>query len=149
MRRARDPLAFLQSVAEKPWEHDFFHVLRRIECLHAEGPRIGKAVRPAQEPIRLGQDPSLEFAPAVLSGVITDADQPAKIQVRFLGLLGPNGPLPLHLTDYARGRILHGSDTTFARFSGMLSTAQTSTKPSCMAPATARSTARSLAPARR
>lgn len=116
MRRARDSLAFLQSVAEKPWEHDFFHVLRCIECLHAEGPRIGKAVRPAQEPIRLGQEPSLEFAPAVLSGVITGADQPAKIQVRFLGLLGPNGPLPLHLTDYARGRILHGSDTTFARF---------------------------------
>jgi type VI secretion system protein ImpH len=36
--------------------------------------------------------------------------------VRFLGLLGPNGPLPLHLTEYARDRLLHHSDATFARF---------------------------------
>jgi type VI secretion system protein ImpH len=116
MRGTRDPLAFLQAVAQKPWEYDFFHTLRCIECLHPRGPRIGTAVRPAQEPIRLGQDPSLDFAPAVLSAVIPDAQHPAKIQVRFLGLLGPNGPLPLHLTDYTRERILHGGDATFARF---------------------------------
>jgi type VI secretion system protein ImpH len=116
MRGTRDPLAFLQAVAEKPWEYDFFHTLRCIECLHPRGPRIGTAVRPAQEPIRLGQEPSLEFAPAVLSAVIAGAEHPAKIQVRFLGLLGPNGPLPLHLTDYTRERILHGGDATFARF---------------------------------
>ena len=87
-----------------------------IECLHPEGPRIGKAVRPAQEPIRLGQEPSLDFAPAVLSGVVAGGDHPAKVQVRFLGMLGPNGPLPLYLTDYARERLLHASDATFACF---------------------------------
>jgi type VI secretion system protein ImpH len=116
MRSTRDPLAFWQAVTERPWEHDFYHALRRIECLYADGPRIGKAVRPAQEPIRLGQDPSLDFAPAVLSGVSTGADHPATIRVRFLGLLGPNGPLPLYLTDYARERLLHGGDATFVRF---------------------------------
>jgi len=31
-------------------------------------------------------------------------------------LLGPNGPLPLHLTEFARQRILHYRDRTFARF---------------------------------
>ena len=116
MRRASDPVAFLQAVAERPWEYDFFHVLRCIECLHPEGPRIGKAVRPAQEPIRLGQEPSLDFAPAVLSGVVAGGAHPAKVQVRFLGMLGPNGPLPLYLTDYARERLLHASDATFACF---------------------------------
>jgi type VI secretion system protein ImpH len=116
MRSARDPLAFWQAVAERPWEHDFFHALRCIECLYTDGPRIGKAVRPAQEPIRLGQDPSLDFAPAVLSGVSADGGHPARIRVRFLGLLGPNGPLPLHLTDYARERLLHGGDATLTRF---------------------------------
>jgi len=116
MRRARDPVAFLQAVAEKPWEYDFFHVLRSIECLYSDRPRLGKTVRPAQEPIRLGQEPSLEFAPAVLSQVIPAEDRATKIHVRFLGMLGPNGPLPLHLTDYARERMLHGNDVTFARF---------------------------------
>jgi type VI secretion system protein ImpH len=36
--------------------------------------------------------------------------------VRFLGLLGPNGPLPLHLTEYARDRMRNEQDPTFARF---------------------------------
>ena len=116
MRRASDPLELLQAVAAKPWEYDFYHVLRCIECLHPERPRIGRAARPAQEPIRLGQEPALDFAPAVISSVTADGERPARIQVRFLGLLGPNGPLPLHLTDYIRERVLHGGDTTFARF---------------------------------
>jgi type VI secretion system protein ImpH len=116
MRRTPDPVAFLQAAAQKPWEYDFFHLLRCIECLHPERPRIGSAARPSQEPIRLGQEPALDFAPAAISGVATDGERPARIQVRFLGLLGPNGPLPLHLTDYIRERVLHGGDTTFARF---------------------------------
>lgn len=116
MRRTPDPVAFLQAVAEKPWEYDFFHVLRCIECLYPDRPRLGRTVRPAQEPIRLGQEPSLEFAPAVLSQVVASADRETQIYVRFLGLLGPNGPMPLHLTDHARERMLHGGDVTFARF---------------------------------
>ena len=34
----------------------------------------------------------------------------------FLGLFGPQGPLPLHLTDYVRQRIHNAKDPTFARF---------------------------------
>jgi type VI secretion system protein ImpH len=36
--------------------------------------------------------------------------------VRFLGLFGPMGPLPLHLTEYARDRLRNHGDATFARF---------------------------------
>jgi type VI secretion system protein ImpH len=32
------------------------------------------------------------------------------------GFLGPNGPLPIHLTEYVRERILHHGDATLARF---------------------------------
>ncbi len=35
---------------------------------------------------------------------------------RFFGCLGPQGPLPLHLTDYAFSRIQHHGDHTFSRF---------------------------------
>lgn len=117
MRRPADPLAYYETVREKPWEHDFFHALRRIECLHPHFPPIGKAVRPAQEAIRLGQEPTLDFAAAVLSALQPAAgERPPRIEVRFLGLLGPNGPMPLHITDYARERMLHGGDATLARF---------------------------------
>jgi type VI secretion system protein VasG len=36
--------------------------------------------------------------------------------VNFMGLFGPNGPLPLHLTEYARDRQRNARDDTFVRF---------------------------------
>jgi type VI secretion system protein ImpH len=59
----------------------------------------------------------MDFAPAAISALHPDKEgRPPRVEVRFLGLFGPNGPLPLHLTDYARERIKHGGDATFARF---------------------------------
>ena len=117
MRNAADSVALLERVTARPYAFDFFYVLRRLEATHPHRPRLGVAARPADEPIRLGQEPLLDFAPAALSGVRPARDaRPPVIEVRFLGLLGPNGPLPLHLTEYARDRMLHHGDTTFARF---------------------------------
>jgi type VI secretion system protein ImpH len=36
--------------------------------------------------------------------------------VNFMGLLGPNGPMPLHLTEYIRERQRHHRDHTLGRF---------------------------------
>jgi type VI secretion system protein ImpH len=42
------------------------------------------------------------------------------LQVRFFGLLGPNGPLPLHLTEYARDRLRNLGDASFLHFLDLL-----------------------------
>jgi len=113
----RDAAAFFRSLEERPFDFDFFEAVRRIECLYADKPRIGRALRPADEPIRFAQEPSLAFAPATLSAFRrTGEGLPPTLEVRFFGLLGPNGPLPLHLTEYARERLLHAGDPTFPRF---------------------------------
>ncbi len=117
MRNPADSVALLDRVAARPYAFDFYYVLRQLEAWRPDKPRLGEAARPADEPVRLGQEPLLDFAPAALSGVRPARDpRPAVIEVRFLGLLGPNGPLPLHLTEYARDRLLHHADATFARF---------------------------------
>jgi type VI secretion system protein ImpH len=96
---------------------DFFQALRRLECAYRDRPRLGQAVRTAEEPIRLGQDPSLSFAPSTISSLQPGRNGlPPRLEVSFLGLLGPNGPLPLHLTEYARDRLRNAGDPTFARF---------------------------------
>ncbi len=121
MRNKTDPLSFFRALEEKPYDFDFFQALRRIECLYPDKPRLGQALRPADEPVRFGQAPSVAFAPAALSAFEPPAEgRPARMEVRFFGLLGPNGPLPLHLTDYARERLLHAGDTTFIRFLDVL-----------------------------
>jgi type VI secretion system protein ImpH len=117
MGRETDALAFFAALADAPYRSDFYQTLRRFECLYAEKPRWGQALRPVDEPVRLGQDPDLSFAPAPLASFEPgEGGRPSRLQVRLFGLLGPNGPLPLHITDYARERLRHGNDPTLSRF---------------------------------
>ena len=112
-----DPLL---DVVAAPHRFDFFHVLRRVEAHHAGKPRLGTARRPVDEPVRLGQAADMAFAPSSLASVsLQDRSGKPRIEVRFFGLFGPNGPLPLHLTAYARERRLHKGDETFGRFADM------------------------------
>ena len=69
MRQPRDPLSVLRALEDAPWDHDFYRTLRDVECAYPEQPRLGTALRPQDESIRLGQEPSMAFAPAVFSAL--------------------------------------------------------------------------------
>jgi type VI secretion system protein ImpH len=112
-----DALNFLADLAREPYRYDFYQTLRRIECLYGDKPRWGAALRPVDEPLRLGQDPDVAFAPAPLASFEFGKDGgPPRLQVRLFGLLGPNGPMPIHITEYARHRLRHAGDPTLSRF---------------------------------
>jgi len=109
--------ALLRTVATQPYKYDFFWLMRALECACPSRARLGEATRPADEPIRIGQEPSLSFAPSTVAFVEdATAYHPPRIGVYFLGMLGPNGPLPIHLTEYARDRLRNVADPTFVRF---------------------------------
>ena len=116
-RTTPGPVSALEALEREPWACDFHQALRLIECAAASRPRVGEAARPGDDVVRLSQEPTLAFAPAALTAYEPAAgEEPARLVVRFLGLFGPNGPLPLHLTEYALERLLHHKDPTFARF---------------------------------
>jgi type VI secretion system protein ImpH len=116
---ARAGELLLERVAAKPAHFDLFHALRCIEAAHPDKPRLGDALRPGDEPIRFAEEASLTFAPASISSIDRSASPPRLYQ-RILGFLGPNGALPIHLTEYARERQMHHADRTFAAFLNML-----------------------------
>ena len=119
-RAAADSVALLQALTEAPYRYDFFQALRRLEAACPDKPRLGKGKRPADEPIRLGQTPSLQFAPSTLADFqIGEHGQPSRLAVYFFGLFGPNGPLPLHLTEFAHDRVYNHDDPTFSRFADL------------------------------
>lgn len=100
-----------------PHEFDFFQALRRIDTLYPDRPRFGEAMRPADDPVRLGQLPSLIFAPSTLASFEpADDGHPARLSTYFFGMFGPSGALPLHLTEYARDRVRNVKDQTLVRF---------------------------------
>lgn len=112
-----NPLAELET---EPWSFDFHAALRRLDCAYPDRPQSGHAARPAEEPVRVGQDPSLAFAPAPIQSFrLPTAERSGRLRVAFLGLFGPQGPLPLHLTEHARDRMRGVGDRTFAAFVDM------------------------------
>lgn len=116
---ARHHLAdWFSAMEANPPAFDFYQAMRLMECLYADRARLGTAASPSGEPpIRLGQEPAMSFESASLTTFLPgNKETAARLLVRFLGLLGPNGPLPLHLTEYARMRQLNHKDPTFARF---------------------------------
>jgi type VI secretion system protein ImpH len=116
-RTPSDPVDTLTAMQDQPWEYDFFQALRRIECESPELPRLGHSLRLSDDPLRLGQQPDCAFAPSTLASMTpAEDDKPARLEQFFFGLGGPNGPLPLHITEYVRDRQRNNADTTSKRF---------------------------------
>ena len=117
MRTATQEPAWLLELEERPFDADFHLALRRLECLYADRPRLGEGMRPSDEPVRIGQDPSTAFAPSAIASFQRSKDGvAARLAVAFMGMFGPRGALPIHLTEYARDRLRNAGDATFARF---------------------------------
>ena len=107
-------------VQAAPHAYDFNRVMRELEALHRAAPRFGHSVRPAEDAIRLGQEASVDFAAAMLAAWVPGTEGRAdRLLVNFFGLFGPDGPLPLHLTEYARDRARNERDPTFQRFADL------------------------------
>lgn len=111
--------ALLADAHLRPWAHDFYALLRAIESL-AGTPRMGQSRRPAHDALRLGQEAELDFASAPLARLELDRPNAPRLGLRLLGLLGPQGPLPLHLTEWVRERQRNHADDTAARFLDLL-----------------------------
>jgi len=110
-------VALFEALAAGPHRFDFFQALREVECAFPDRPRIGESRRPQDDPVRFGQDPSLAFAPSTLSAFEQGTETaPPRLVQSFFGLLGPNGPMPLHLSEFARDRMRNSRDPTFVRF---------------------------------
>lgn len=122
------PPAATANEAELSAAYDFFELLRRLE---RRSGLFGHSGRPDREPARIGQHVRLNFATQdVVDFDDADGKQPARISVANLGLLGPEGPMPLHLTRWVLDRLSQRwfagadarqtSDTTFIDFVNVL-----------------------------
>jgi type VI secretion system protein ImpH len=106
---------FFRNLAAEPWRFDYFSLLRQLERTFKDQPRIGDAAALREEFARFGQDPFMEFPASNVARVVRDDDRALKVFVRHLGLLGPQGALPLSVTEEAYHYALAGDDA-FARF---------------------------------
>ncbi|WP_144138488.1 type VI secretion system baseplate subunit TssG [Paraburkholderia sp. BCC1884] len=111
---------FWQQVSNTPHAFDLYVLLRWLDARAGMPVRLGRATHPGDEPLRIGQQASLAFAPATLASAAPGQDgAPARVSIYSFGLFGPNGPLPLHLTEYAYDRLHHHGDSTLSAFADL------------------------------
>src|ERR1700712_1388507 len=111
---AETAVKLIDRMAAEPWRYDFFDALRQLERANADKPRIGDSAARREEYVDLGQDPYLDFPASNLASV-EQREERTKIIVKFLGLLGPQGALPLSTTDESFGWLTMRDDA-FPRF---------------------------------
>lgn len=109
----------LQEIAENPHKFGFYEAMRLIECHYKDKVRLGETLRASDDMVRLGQSPSSAFAPSTLSTASIDAKKLLHLNVYFFGMFGPNGALPLHLTEYANERVRNARDKSLIHFMDM------------------------------
>ncbi|WP_037385192.1 type VI secretion system baseplate subunit TssG [Serratia sp. DD3] len=116
----RLPDDFWQQLEKAPYQYDLFQLLRRIDAQGGQPYLLGRAPRPCHDLLRLGQEPSLSFAPSTLAQVNQRTGSSLhEVSIFSFGLFGPNGPLPLHMTEYVRERLYHHQDRTLLAFSNL------------------------------
>ena len=107
----------VEVLRHAPEAVDLFALLRFVEAGADDRPRLGYSRTPRDDAVRLGQYPSTIFAPTAVFSIEPRGRRAAPtIRVLSLGLFGPNGPLPLHITEYVRDRIRNQNDPTLVAF---------------------------------
>src|SRR5262249_39151008 len=104
---------------QEPWRFDFFAMMRRLERTFPDRPRIGDSASLREELVLLGQDPFMDFPASNLTKVEQTERGQIRVYVKFLGLLGPQGALPLATPEEAHAWCLMRDDA-FARFLDIL-----------------------------
>lgn len=110
----------LEQIIADPFRHNFYSVLRYMERNAVAKPRIGDSVTTADDVVTLSQDPYTAFPSSNLSGVDKSTKGITRLQLKFLGMFGPQGALPLHVTETTQ--IWDLRDPSFRHFVDVFST---------------------------
>jgi type VI secretion system protein ImpH len=108
-------MSFVNQLKRTPEFFDFFAVLRSLEAMEGGKPRIGDSAAAREDIVTLGQNPFLAFPDSNISEAADGPGGRLRVLSRFLGLLGPQGALPLAITDEAHLYAL-SNDVSFPRF---------------------------------
>ena len=110
----------MQDKEQNPIIHDKskMHLFALLRYLHYEYDlknNIGDEQSLKEHTLRFGQDATLAFQERQIHRIIYN-ERRTKIQIQSFGLLGPNGALPIHITEAIYEKILHEKDNTFNDF---------------------------------
>ncbi len=112
-------LSFLAQARETVHKWGLFPLVRGAEARAHGLPRVGRSRLPSQNIVDLTQSPDMNFPAPTLEDLKIKGGR-AEVSGYWLGLAGPMGPLPLHLTEFAIYEKKYANARPFGRFLDML-----------------------------
>lgn len=112
-------LSFLKEAAAQARRFGMFQIVRGAEARAPDLPRLGQSRRPSQNILDLAQVPTMAFPGATLDSVEVRNGR-AQLNGYWLGLTGPMGALPTHLTEFADFERRYAKARPFGRWLDML-----------------------------
>jgi type VI secretion system protein ImpH len=113
--RGSDSPVDLSEVEEllrsEPYRFEFFQAIRLLERLAPDRKPLGRFTNPADEVARLGAFPSLSFPASEIQSIDWPEGKPPSLAVNFMGVTGPQGPLPHFYTTLILARLRSGDRT--------------------------------------
>jgi type VI secretion system protein ImpH len=95
----------INPLFDAPYTFDFFRAVQLLEELNPERMPVGEYGEPKDEVVRFKTPTNAGFpASAIQSIEEGEAGQPPEMTVNFMGLMGPQGALPLDYSLYAAAR---------------------------------------------
>ena len=110
----------LAEVAADPTRWGAFAFWRGVDAASPERPKIGEALDPAREAVDFAHQPSQDFPRTTLAAFVSGKRRPTA-RSQHLGMTGPMGPLPTHLTELAIFERRKKGVTPFADFLDLIS----------------------------
>jgi type VI secretion system ImpH/TssG family protein len=97
-----------------------FAIVRQAEAKARNLPRLGRAKRPAQSIVDLAQQPGLGFADSTMETLEFRHGRP-QLRGYWLGLTGPMGALPTHLSEFAYYERIYAEKRPFGDWLDLIS----------------------------
>lgn len=113
-------MSFLQQAGGHAHRFAPFALLRALEARMPDRPRIGESRLPGQNVTDLSQPPMLAF-PAASVHALTAKDGRVHVEGHWLGLTGPMGPMPLHLSEFASYERRYSASQPYGDFLDLVS----------------------------
>ena len=100
-----------ELLRSEPYRFEFFQAIRLLERLAPDRKPLGRFTNPSDEVARLGAFPSLSFPASEIQTIDWPEGKPPSLAVNFMGVTGPQGPLPHFYTTLILARLRSGDKT--------------------------------------
>jgi len=100
-----------ELLRSEPYRFEFFQAIRLLERMAPARKPLGRFTNPADEVARLGAFPSLSFPASEIQSIDWPEGKPPLLAVNFMGVTGPQGPLPHFYTTLILARLRSGDRT--------------------------------------